>query len=232
MAEPIDCSIVVAIKPGTGSPADIPAGRRNRPYVFRSLVRRTRFSAAVQARTSRSGTPTGKASWTRSKSISGRRRRRPGRYRRGHRRHGQSEHWRSPWRPAGASSSSRETRGRSASSFARKAPASSFSLLQGRPRHGAGDSRRSPRKRRPAPWCRRRDHVLRRHAVFILLDDQVEADATVADADGAPFVHPEREMFQRKGAVRLPSLPSVTSDQLLRLLSFYIILRDEKNQNE
>src|SRR6266436_1830625 len=36
-----------------------------------------RFSAAAQARTSGSGVPSGKASWARTKSISGRRRRRP-----------------------------------------------------------------------------------------------------------------------------------------------------------
>src|SRR5437660_5561037 len=45
--------------------------------VFRSLVMRTRLPAAAQARISESGVPLGKLSWTRTKSISGRRRRRP-----------------------------------------------------------------------------------------------------------------------------------------------------------
>src|SRR4051812_45921535 len=45
--------------------------------VFLSLVIRTRFSAAAQARTSGSGVPSGKASWTRTRSMFGRRRRRP-----------------------------------------------------------------------------------------------------------------------------------------------------------
>ena len=30
------------------------------------------------------------------------------------------------------------------------------------------------------------DHIFRPHAVIVLLDDEVEADATLADADGAP----------------------------------------------
>jgi hypothetical protein len=36
------------------------------------------------------------------------------------------------------------------------------------------------------------DHVFRFHAIFVLLDDQVEANATVADAENASFIHPER----------------------------------------
>jgi hypothetical protein len=34
-------------------------------------------------------------------------------------------------------------------------------------------------------------HGFGSHAILVLLDDHVEADATVADADGASFVHPE-----------------------------------------
>ncbi len=61
MAEPTDCSLVVTIRPDTGSPA---AARRRAKaiIVFRSLVIRPRFSAAAQARTSGSGAPSGKAS--------------------------------------------------------------------------------------------------------------------------------------------------------------------------
>ena len=43
------------------------------------------------------------------------------------------------------------------------------------------------------------DHIFRRHAVFVLLDHQVEADTTLADADGAPFVHSERRKIGMKG---------------------------------
>ena len=35
------------------------------------------------------------------------------------------------------------------------------------------------------------DHVFRHSAVLELLDDEVKADATGADANGASFVHPE-----------------------------------------
>jgi hypothetical protein len=40
------------------------------------------------------------------------------------------------------------------------------------------------------------DHVFRHHAVLVLLDDQVKADATLADADGAPFVHSKRRTLR------------------------------------
>ena len=43
------------------------------------------------------------------------------------------------------------------------------------------------------------DHVFRRHAVLVLLDDQVEADATLADANGATFVHPKRGTLGAEG---------------------------------
>jgi hypothetical protein len=36
------------------------------------------------------------------------------------------------------------------------------------------------------------DHVFGCHTTLVLLDDQVETDATPADADGAPLVHPQR----------------------------------------
>ncbi len=61
MAEPMDCSLVVAIRPGTGSPAATRSCAKP-IIVFRSLVMSTRFVAAAQARTARSGVPSGKAS--------------------------------------------------------------------------------------------------------------------------------------------------------------------------
>ena len=43
------------------------------------------------------------------------------------------------------------------------------------------------------------DHVFRRHAVLVLLDDQVEADAALADANGASFVDSKRGKLGVKG---------------------------------
>jgi hypothetical protein len=41
--------------------------------------------------------------------------------------------------------------------------------------------------------------VFRRHAVLILLDDQVKTDATFADADRTPFIHLEGRRLSAKG---------------------------------
>src|SRR5437870_2395064 len=41
------------------------------------------------------------------------------------------------------------------------------------------------------------NHLFRRHAVFVLLDDRVEGDAAVTDANGAAFIHSKRKMFRR-----------------------------------
>jgi len=43
------------------------------------------------------------------------------------------------------------------------------------------------------------NHAFRRHTVLVLLDDEVEADATIADADDTPLVRPERRKLGMKG---------------------------------
>jgi hypothetical protein len=43
------------------------------------------------------------------------------------------------------------------------------------------------------------DHVFRSHAVFILLDNNVQTDTALADADGASIVHAQRRQFGAKG---------------------------------
>ena len=56
-----------------------------------------------------------------------------------------------------------------------------------------------------------RQRRFRCHAVLVLLHDQVEADAAVADADGAPFVRPKRDTFDMKWQPAR-EFPWITSD--------------------
>ena len=43
------------------------------------------------------------------------------------------------------------------------------------------------------------NHAFRRHAVLVLLDHEVEANATFANADASSFIHPERGKFGMQG---------------------------------
>src|SRR5207245_3536167 len=176
---------------------------------------RIRFSAAAQASSSWSGVLSGKTSWARIRSISGRRRRRPRTI--------------SPWTSASLASRSIGLLPGAAACeqlFPRDPRALGFDLRpQGRglllpslqigPHFVAmpkvvGDDRVDIGQTQRIIGA---DHVFRGHAILVLLDDQVEADAALADTHGAPFVHPKRGAVGVDGKCRFNFLQNHSRNQ-------------------